>query len=1040
MLKNLNKIINLAILCAVFSLTQIMSVPAQANSNLALQEPIPPGIDLIVLLDQSGSMKGIGGQPTDPENRRIYTTQYLMDYLSFDNRFVNPDRSNRVMVIGFGSPDKAEIMVPLTYLKDEDAVDNAKKLVVAKDLGDTNFVSPLRLLREVFPPATDEEVKTGARQRIVVVITDGGPWDDRGLTHNEYFNEIRDVYINQLGLSTYFPLYIVGIDDANRYWPRIGPLWQTFTKASEKVNNVNEINKYVADKLCNILNPEGSQSECRLQDIGNHFIQPYASSVAFSFFKYSPNAQITLKRPGENTAIDVKPPDDDVLVYKQTPRDEFYALSNPKAGCWESARKGEGSVDVVTQVVFNKLRLVEPKGLHPVALPLKLTFELRDEEGSLIDEDPNYPVTIQAELIAPDGSSQPMTIERARENGVAIPGKYVSTNIPDLKQTGRYRLAIEGYTSVNDPQATRCLSAVGPVKVFQNEYEISVGQPKFQLVSPSNPWLQYAPLTKLMVGFSDDQGNLFKVPDGAPWGLELTAKSPSGQLTSLPTPQLAGGIYNIDQPVVLSETGDYKLEGVLKNQAGEVVYRGTTDLELVVNPVIISPGKDFPASSSLKQVRIALQDLDGGAVTPNPQYPLRLEAELFSPNKQDSIGLVNLKETNVPGEYTGDVDWLFSEVGAYTMNVRGYLKIGADNELLAFDKPIAIGSSDSLPYFMVVTPEQNKPGNDNIYALHRGLLPIIKPMPLKVEVLRNGQHITPGDVFTDIKGLGTVDISDANGQPLVVDRELVLSKDGQFLETIAPELEKEGAYSADFRFKGNISGGISSEGAWPDVHTEFERHDPDWVLWAWRLILTAVVIVSVGFLAWYLLEFQLLMKAKGKLVAEVAVGTQRGEKIGEFLINRKNRHTVVYRKKQSPMGRLKLSKLTVTPADDPLKSFDWRIYLPIALLSALITLMAAILFKGLGWKWIWVLLGINLLLWVFVLFFLKRSSQARQTRARDPRAQRGEQRVGVLVEANGRDRKGVAKGSLFTTGGNRYLNVSQEDANNQKYQFKLEDN
>lgn len=874
----------------------------------AADTPAPPGIDLIILLDQSGSMSGVGGRATDPDGRRVYTTQYLIDYLAFDNNFVNPDRSNRVVVIGFGSPGQAELAVPPTYLKEAEDIQAAKAGVTAKNLGDTNFVSPLQMVRVVFPEATDAEVIDGARRRLIVVITDGGPYDTReGMTLDGYFSEIRDYYANKLKLADHYPLYVVGVDDANRYWQVVGPRWQAFAASAERVTDVNAVNRYVADQLCTFLNPTGESTECRLQDIGYHFIQPYARTVAFSFFKYRPDALISLKRT-DGSPVAVDPRDPDVLDYVATPRDELFVLSNPEPGCWKSAREGEGRVDVVTQVIFNHLSLTQPASAHPQALPLELVFELNDENGSPVNEDPDYPVTITGVLTAPNGREQDVGIERAGGGN-----RYVSTTVPELTVAGDYHLTVTGFTTVLDSANANCLQSAEPIKVFQNQYQIPVVAPGLEVLSPSPAALQYFPVDELSVAFVDDEGRPLSVPEDSPWTFVLTAQAPSGGAMSLPAPRWSDGHFTIPGPLVFPETGEYTLNGALTNAAGETVYAARATLTTAAHLAVTRPGANHPAGSSIDQVLVQLQDLAGLPVSADETYPLRLEAELFGPDEESLSEVVALMVTgDRPGEYAGSVDWTLAGEAADTLHVRGFLSLAPGNEQPAFDFPVPIHVTEALPYFKVVAPVHGLPSAENVYSLHKGLLPVANPMPVRVEVWRGEQKTRPGDVFSDGPGaLVTVSIQDAHGQPIVSDLPLLLSADGEALETSLAELTEKGGYTARFHFAGHVIGGQPAEGAWPEVTVAFERRDPAWVLWTWGITIALLSAAALAALIWYLLEFMILTKVRGNLVAERPTGVGADRTVRQFPLTRYRRHTVTLGGRE--LAQLKLKQLKVTP-------------------------------------------------------------------------------------------------------------------------------
>ena len=154
--------------------------------------------------------------------------------MAFDNKYVNQERTNRVAVIGFGS--RAVVQVPLTEVKDDNIVETAKGLVTPLNLDGTNFVTALEAVRQMFSVEDDQaEVASGLRQRMIVIITDGGPDTGEPIGFGEHFDRIRAAYFDPLSLpdkhydlDAYYPLYVITIDDSDQYWPWVGPEWQAF--------------------------------------------------------------------------------------------------------------------------------------------------------------------------------------------------------------------------------------------------------------------------------------------------------------------------------------------------------------------------------------------------------------------------------------------------------------------------------------------------------------------------------------------------------------------------------------------------------------------------------------------------------------------------------------------------------------------------------------------------------------------------------------------------------------------------------------------
>jgi hypothetical protein len=144
----------------------------------------------------------------------------------------------------------------------------------------------LRLAREQFPPATDAE----PRQRIIVLITDGGPSDERNMSYGEYFAEVKSYYDTHLGAER-FPLYIINVDKGDeagrlRYWNEVSREWKNIAGNNNVilVREIEATNREIVKVLCPRLNPNQPPEYCTVAGLGPHFVQPYARMVQFSFF------------------------------------------------------------------------------------------------------------------------------------------------------------------------------------------------------------------------------------------------------------------------------------------------------------------------------------------------------------------------------------------------------------------------------------------------------------------------------------------------------------------------------------------------------------------------------------------------------------------------------------------------------------------------------------------------------------------------------------------------------------------------------------
>jgi len=875
----------------------------------ALAQPqSPSGIDLIVALDQSASMWGIGQDypATDPARRRIYTTQYLIDYLAFDNEFVNPHRTNRVVVVSFGSPHLTHLLVNLTPLDAEAAAAEAKEEVVAENLWNTSFLSAFELIREVFPVGTDEEVLSGLRHRVIVLITDGGPYDVRELTYQEYFAEIGDYYNSELGADKY-QLYVVGIDDTDRYWSDVETYWKDIATEDHvvRVESVDEVNREIVRQICPLLNETGTGSECRLQEIGPHFIQPYARSVSFSFFKYDPDARIYLYR-ADGSPVSVDPPDPDVLGYQSTPRDELFVLGNPAPGCWRSERVGTGRVDVFTQIVFSNLQMTVPSEAHPQLLPLRLEFELCDSEGERIDELAEYPITCGGILLDPDNGEQFIDTQRIGS------GLYSSMRSAETSAIGPYELTILGTTTISEPLP--CLSAVGSTPVFTRTFQIPVYTPPFQVTTPISPHLQYWPAESVGVHFVDLGGSPIEVPIDALADVRLSLSSPSGDWLSLAAPKWDAGGYRVDEQLLLHESGTYTVTAEVFDSMGAMVYEGQEPLVATENIEVIRPGSNHPAFAPVRAVEVQLRDLAGNPVAPDPNYPLRLEAEMTWPDGETDV--VPLEPVGDGGRYRGSADWALVEPDEHKLELSGYISLvpGAPEET-AFVSERVVNVSASLPYFQVLSPSEVAPGRQ--YPLHRWYLPpwlpqslSRQPMAIVVELWYQNAPASAGKFFvSDVNQLFEVTVLDSEGEIVVQEEPLSdLTDQGTRFGVSLPELTAAGPYTALIHLAGTVRGGVATEGAWPDVFAPFQRGDSILYLVFWWALTLGALGAVVYFGGGEALNRWRLPRVKGRLIVETAgVG---GKELYRWDLNPKKRNHFSMKGKELPAS-LQLKRISV---------------------------------------------------------------------------------------------------------------------------------
>lgn len=902
------------------------------------QSDTTPGIDLIILLDQSGSMSGrrcsddSAIPATDPSERRVYTARYFIDYLSFDSRFVNPQRVNRAVVIGFGSPTKTHLLVNLTPLDEQRAVEQAKERIVGENLCDTSFISALELVREVFPPATDVELEDGFRRRMIIVITDGTPYEtekeEAEWTYNQYFQEISDYYTKNLG-ANYYPLYVIGIDESDTYWPDVGPRWKAFAADAFKVKRIEEVDAQLAAFLCPFLGKTGAGRDCRLQDIGFHFVEPYAKTVSFSFFKYREDSEINLHIPDPNgIGAEVADSNSQILEKTKTTRHEFYAIRKPLPGCWLSAKTGTGRVDVSVDVAFSDMQMVAPSEPHPNVAPLQFLFELKDQDsGEYFPEIPDFPVSFAATLRGPDGSEQLIDIRRKP----GVDGVYESVNVPELAAPGTYNLEIQADVVVpptaprdSQPEAPAICSEGGLVTISTGMFPVEVFSPAIKILSPATPYLQYKPIENLVLVFTDQNGKAIAMPETTPWFFEVSTVSPSGASLQLPPPSWDSGFYRITEPLVLSETGQYDVVVIAYGSAGKVLFRGETYFETAQNVTLERPALTYPMLMPLSSIVVQLRDLSGNEVAADEQYPLQLKATMIGPGGAQEE--MPLDPTGEIGRYQAPVDWVFEETGSYELTVTAaYEKLKAGmspKEQVAFVTRYFIEASPTLPSFYVLHPDQGKSVKENFYALHGGFPDLFRPLPMTIQVqLRQGEKPARArDLFSgDTNQLFTVTVKNPGGQVLVQDLPLreAIDGNGSLFAADLPQIQMEGTFTATLRLGGRLRDGTDYRNLLPDVVVSFHRGETRLyraVLWTGRVLAAAVALVVLFFMgsfAWNLLP----PYPRGWLIAKETGKVLGGEDLFKQALTRRRKRIIL---KGDTVRSLNLKRVQITRIVRPL--------------------------------------------------------------------------------------------------------------------------
>lgn len=401
---------------------------------LAITPHASAGIDLVVAIDQSGSMWGnpsVHPGRNDPWQHRIGATKQIVFRLmqnALDTRGVH-----RLSVVEFA--DAAE--VPLSgYVirfdkRDPAAIARGRALIETaikgKDWGNTNTgaaiqtaLGELRGMRRSDPP--------GPRRRIVLLITDGRPTVP-GVDGQLLRSRIRD-HAATLA-SEGIELWVIGLNDADNYWTSgDGVFWEELAgknRARLAENAAAAMPSIFQDVVNDWLGVRsipvrGDEYDC----------PPYLRRIVF---------HVTFGRPGG----DVKIVDPDGVVVPRSAGGPavdpgtfaMYAVDDPKPGTYKIVRDASRTETVHVEELSMAIERLEPRGDADAGVETPLVFAARDASGKplvMLSSD-----LIEASVSVTDAAGVQTTLAAKPLRD----GKFAASWTP--AKPGRYSAVLRGF-------------------------------------------------------------------------------------------------------------------------------------------------------------------------------------------------------------------------------------------------------------------------------------------------------------------------------------------------------------------------------------------------------------------------------------------------------------------------------------------------------------------------------------------------------------------------------------------------------------------
>ncbi len=586
----------------------------------------PVGLDILFLVDQSGSMGGSADHPipNDPNELRFYAPIHAMRWLGSDRLQVHTATTYRLAVLHFG--DRIQLGVDWQTIAPTEAAEwEAQKARLEQTmafeelhrshLGGTNFLQALQQARQMFDRLPADPA--GPHLKALILLTDGEPALPNQ-TPDEHMQQVRQ-YVAEQFPADQFTLCVVAMNDVTSdFWTRMEPHWTAITGgcAVQVVSNKTDVGRAFRDLLrrltVNLPKPHPTQ----IQDVSltvptTIVVPPYLQTIAFTLDKADPDVDKLAIEVLEGTPIGFGTPQ--VQVEGEDEPIEIITIYDPPPGRWKlSATEGA----TLEQVDMRQIRangvLLAPVGLLLLNKPVQVVYQVQTSQGEPLPiyTDPRYALQVQAEVRV-GGQVSPLALEYDAERNV-----YVADFIPT--QTGHHTV----HLSATSHDADNREITIFPLSQVGN---FEVGEPDLSLESPwpeRQPLFQPRPLScRLRVAGQ---------PPDIGMGLQAEATfSAGGQNWTTPlTLDNTGVLKGEFIPVATgSYLGNLALYGTDSGGLRQRIYQEALPSFTVVAPgVVLQPGRWVQYCAG--EVAFRIDDGLGQALTIPPGYALVAGATL----------------------------------------------------------------------------------------------------------------------------------------------------------------------------------------------------------------------------------------------------------------------------------------------------------------------------------------------------------------------------------------------------------------------------
>lgn len=403
-----------------------------ASSVGAEQMPLGQGLDLLVITDRSESMP----------DRKLATLllHMTLDVVARNGRAMR--LRHRLGVIGFGST--VSVDMPLAVVDPEDLPRMHSRIdsLPSHTLGDTDVLAAFTAATAMFQVLPAD----AARRRAIVLLTDGVPYV-RGMNMDNYRSKLqRFAAAHFRGGDPTVDVLLLTASSGQRY----AALWRALSfdhvraVDGDRASLLAEAHR-VTTRLVGTSSSESlpSKSDDRLDLL---VVPPYLDVVVLDIFHSSPVATVEVFPPGALHPLEGG--SEEVESLKLGNIMSTLVVHRPLPGAWMVRKSSaDARVRILSQQFFPRGLLVRPAVVDSVRQydRVRVAYSVVDANGRSVEELPDYKLALDLALTKPDGSVEPVPMERRPEVASTV---FSAVRDSECTLAGRYWTTV-GVTSID---------------------------------------------------------------------------------------------------------------------------------------------------------------------------------------------------------------------------------------------------------------------------------------------------------------------------------------------------------------------------------------------------------------------------------------------------------------------------------------------------------------------------------------------------------------------------------------------------------------